>query len=277
MIRLLAIAGGVVATLYAVIVAAAYFGQGRLLFVPDAAHVTPQSAGLPAMAEVEPLEGYRSWWHAPSSDDAPVILYLHGNGGALSGRVQIFDSLISSGFGVLAVGYPGYGGNPGQPGEAAMAAIARANYDWLRRAGYPARQIVITGHSMGTGVAVALAAERPAAGLVLESPFTSMRDAAQRVAPWLPVRWIITEPFDSKGRIGAVRMPIAWMHGSADSLIPYAMGAELVGAASVPVCALRIDGGGHDDLWVRGGREFVILQARVMVGTGKCADGPAPR
>jgi uncharacterized protein len=272
MIRLLAIAVGFVVALYAVIVAAAYFGQAKLLFVPDTAHVTPQSAGLPAMAEVEPLGGYRSWWHAPSSDDAPIILYLHGNGGALSGRVQIFDSLIREGFGVLAVGYPGYGGTPGQPGEAEMQRIARANYGWLRGAGFPARRIVIMGHSMGTGVAVALAAQHPAAGLVLESPFTSMRDAAQRVAPWLPVRWIITEPFDSKARIGAVRMPIAWMHGSADTLIPYRMGAELVGAASVPVCALRIDGGGHDDLWSRGGREFAVAQANAMVGTGKCAE-----
>ena len=271
MLRLAKSVGVAVVVAYLAVMLGLYAMQRSFLYHPDRARVMPAAAGLDAFAEVETAAGQRSWWHAPPRSDAPVILYLHGNGGALAGRSTIFAAMAAAGNGVLGVGYPGYGGNAGDPAETAMHRAALANYDWLRRAGIAANRIVIVAHSMGTGVAVPLAVERPVAGLVLESPFTSMTDAAQRAVPWAPVRWLITDRFDSAARIGAVRAPIAWVHGTDDMLIPIEMGARLLARARVPVCSHIIAGGDHDHLWAAGGGNYTLRQVAAMVQTGRCA------
>jgi uncharacterized protein len=172
--------------------------------------------------------------------------------------------------GILAVGYPGYNGNAGEVGEDAIHATAQANYDWLIAQGISTNRIVITAHSMGTGAAVPLAAKNKAGGLILESPFTSMAETAQRVVWWLPVNLLITEPFRSDLHIAKVDEPIAWMHGSDDQLIPFSMGQKLFDNVQAKKCAYRIKGGDHDHLWDMGGKEYTRKQAFAMVETGQC-------
>lgn len=261
--------------LYLVFVGLLFGMQRRMVFQPDTRPITPREAGLPAFESVEISPGIRSWWHAPADERAPVIIHLHGNGGALAGRAHIFGDIAGWGFGVLAVGYPGYGGNAGSPSEAALARTAQANYDWLVARGIAPSRIVITAHSMGTGVAVPLAARNRAAGLILESPFTALADVAQRAMPYVPVQWLIRDPFRSSDHAGALRMPVGWIHGTADALIPFPMGQKLFDAIKAPKCALRIEGGDHDHLWDMGAADFTRREALAMVATGQCAIGPA--
>lgn len=257
--------------LYLVFVGLLFGMQRRMVFQPDTRPITPRAAGLPGFESIEISPGVRSWWHPPSGANAPVILYFHGNGGALAGRAHIFSDMASWGFGVLAVGYPGYGGNAGSPSEATISRTAQANYDWLIARGTAPSRIVITAHSMGTGVAVPLAARNRAAGLILESPFTALADVAQKAMPYAPVQWLIRDPFRSSDHASALTMPVAWMHGTADTVIPFPMGQRLFDMIKAPKCALRIEGGDHDHLWDMGASDFTKRQALAMVATGKCA------
>lgn len=260
--------------LYLVFVAILFGVQRRMVFQPDTRAITPREAGLVGFESIEISPGIRSWWHAPRDAKAPVVIHLHGNGGALAGRAHIFRDMADWGAGVLAVGYPGYGGNAGSPSEAVMARTAQANYDWLIAQGIAPSRIVITAHSMGTGIAVPLAARNAAAGLILESPFTALADVAQKAMPYAPVQWLIRDPFRSIDHVGALRVPVAWIHGTADALIPFSMGQTLFDAIKTPKCALRIEGGDHDHLWDMGASDFTKREAFAMVATGKCASDP---
>jgi uncharacterized protein len=175
---------------------------------------------------------------------------------------------------VLAVGYPGYGGNDGPLTEMAIHAAAQANYNWLIKKGIDPKHIVITAHSMGTGVAVPLAANNKAAGLILESPFTSLAEVAQHQMWMFPVKPLLKDPFISVDHILDVHMPVVWMHGTADQLIPYTMGERLFGMIAGPKCYLRIDGGDHDHLWDMGVKPFIRRQVFSLVKTGGCDGSP---
>jgi uncharacterized protein len=255
----------VIVSIYLLAFVLLYVFQRKFIFHPDTQAVTPQQANLSGFESIRIGPGLRSWWHPP---------YLHGNGGALAGRAPIFSEMADWGAGVLAVGYPGYAGNAGVPAEATMHRAAQANYDWLRRNRIDPAKIVITAHSMGTGVAVPLAAQNPAAGLIIESPFTSLADVAQLMMSIFPVRHLIRDPFRSADHIAKVKMPIVWMHGTADQLIPYSMGEELFGMVKGPKCYLRIDGGDHDHLWGMGVAAFTKRQAFALANTGQCDGTP---
>jgi uncharacterized protein len=260
--------------MYLAVVLLLYAFQRNFLFHPDTRPIRPAEVGLAGFDAVAITPDLKSWWHAPPSTDVPVILYFHGNGGALAGRAEIFGQMAGWGAGVLGVGYPGYGGNPGAPSEAGIHAAAQANYDWLIAHGVDPKQIVITAHSMGTGAAVPLAAQNKAAGLILESPFTSMADVAQLVVPFAPAKYLVRDAFHSDAWIGKVTMPIVWMHGTDDQLIPYSMGEALYAQVRGPKCYLRIDGGDHDHLWNMGVAAFTQRQALAMVRTGGCDGQP---
>ena len=159
------------------------------LYAPALAHVfprpgriSPAAAGLPhaEAVEIATSDGERVIaWHLPPRSDQPVVLYFHGNGGNLAGRAERFRRLISGGAGLLALSYRGYGGSSGSPSEAGLLRDGAAAYEFAA-ARYPASRIALWGESLGTAVAVAIAAERPVAGLALDSPFTSTVDIAPR-------------------------------------------------------------------------------------------------
>ena len=160
---------------YAALTLTIYLAQRSLMYFPDTAHVTPAAAGLPEAEEV-PLtdaDGTRIHvWHVPPRGDRPVILFFHGNGGSLASEVDRFHRLISDGIGLIGVEYRGYGGSEGSPSERGLIADAEAAYAFAV-SHYPVQQIVVWGGSLGSGVAVALAAEKPIGRLILEAPYTS--------------------------------------------------------------------------------------------------------
>lgn len=234
--------------LYVVALAAVGVFQRRLQYFPDARHVAPAEAGLAGVEELrlstEDGETLVAW-HAPAGDGRPLILYFHGNGGALVDRAARFRAFMGEGFGFLAIAYRGYGGSTGAPSEAGLMLDAEVAYAEARGRGYGAERVVILGESLGTGVATQLAARRPAAALVLDSPFSSALDVAQWRFPLFPVRWLMADPFRSDLAIPAARLPLLIVHGDADGIVPFASGERLYALAAEPKSFIRVAGGPH--------------------------------
>ena len=239
---------------YGGLVALMYVGQRALQYFPDRARTPPAVAGLPQAEEVllDTADGERVIvWHIPPRGEKPVILYFHGNGGAIGGRGERLRSLTADGDGLVALSYRGYGGSSGRPTETGLIEDARATYA-IAAARYPADRIVLWGESLGSGVAVALAAEKPVARVVLESPFTSIADVASSIYWFLPVRWLIKDPFRSDLRIAKVTAPVLVLHGERDNVVPIALGERLYGLINAPKRFVRFPTAGHDDLGVNG-------------------------
>ncbi len=244
---------------YAGLTAMIYLAQRSLMYFPDTTHTTPAEAGLPEAAEV-PLtasDGVQiRVWHVAPQNGKPVILYFHGNGGSLKYRVERFRRLIDAGIGLVALEYRGYGGLPGSPSERGLIRDAEAAYAYAA-ARYPAPQIVVWGESLGSGVTVALAAEKPVGRVILEAPFTSALAVGEQRYWYLPVRLLMTDQFRSDARIAKVTAPLLILHGVHDRVVPYAMGEQLFELANKPKHIVRFLDGGHEDLDQNGALDAV--------------------
>jgi fermentation-respiration switch protein FrsA (DUF1100 family) len=244
-------------------VALMYVAQRSLMYFPDRERVPPAAAGLPSAEEVAlDSAGERVIvWHVPPRGEKPVVVYFHGNGGALRHRADRFRALTSDGTGLVALSYRGYGGSTGSPSETGFIADGEAAYRFAV-ARYPAERIVLFGESLGTGVAVALAAEHKIGRLVLQAPFTSAADVAALVYWFLPVRLLMKDPFYSDGRIGRVTAPVLILHGARDRVVPIGLGERLYSLAGEPKRFVRLPEGGHNDLDGHG----VLAEVRAFLG-----------
>ncbi len=255
----------IAACLYVGMAAMVYFAQRSLMYFPDTISTTPTAAGLPEAEEVPLMasDGVKSIaWHVPPRGDKPVIVYFHGNGGALRYRVQRFRKLITDGIGLVALEYRGYGGLGGSPTEQGLIADGEAAYAYAA-AHYQAQQLVLWGESLGSGIAIAIAAEKPVGRVILEAPFTSALDVAERFYWYLPVRLLMKDQFRSDQRIGKVKAPLMIMHGVHDHIVPYALGERLFDLANQPKHIVRFLDGGHEDLDANGALNAV---ARFLAG-----------
>src|SRR3989475_3598907 len=200
---------------YVCIVALLYVPHRAMQYFPERFRTAPAVAGLPEAEEVvlDTADGERVIvWHVPPRADKPVVLYFHGNGGSLRGRVDRFRALTADGTGLVALSYRGYGGSSGAPTEAGLVNDALAAYAFTR-ARYPAERIVLWGESLGTGVAVALAAQQPVGHLILQSPFTSAADVGAQSYWFVPVRLLMKDQFRSDFGIGQVTSPGPGLQG----------------------------------------------------------------
>ena len=234
-----------------------YLGQRALQYFPERAHTPPAAAGLPEAEEVvlDSSGGARVIvWHIPPRGEKPVVLYFHGNGGSLRGRVDRFRALAADGTGLIALSYRGYGGSSGRPTEKGLIDDALAAYAFAA-ARYPASRLALWGESLGTGVAVALAAQKPVGRIVLESPFTSIADIAAQIYWFFPVRLLIKDSFRSDLLIGTVTAPFLILHGDKDSIVPIALGDQLYKLITAPKRFVRFPGAGHNELAAYGALE----------------------
>jgi uncharacterized protein len=221
-----------------------------MMYFPDRARTRPAAAGLPQAEEVilTSADGERLIaWYIPPQDSKPLVIYFHGNGGALNLRADRFGWLTADGFGLLGLSYRGYGGSSGKPSETGFLLDASAAYDFAA-ARYPSGRIVLWGESLGTGVAIALAAGRQVGGIILDAPFTSAADIGAAAYPFAPVRWFIKDSFHSDERIGRVKAPLLVLHGEMDRIIPIRFGERLFTLANEPKQMVRLPSGGHVDL-----------------------------
>ncbi len=228
-----------------------YVNQRDYMFYPSQERVAPRDVGLPAVEEIalQSRDGdeLTSWFARPPAGQ-PVVLVLHGNAGAVQHRGYRVRELAEVGYGTFLVGYPGFGGNAGEPGEESLVAVAHKAYEYLRAEGYTASDIIIWGESIGTAVAVQLAAKVDARTLILEAPMSSVADVAKEHYPLLFARMFLKDKFLSTDYIDRINMPLLVMHGDKDRVIPIEMGRKLFEHASQPKSFVVLEGAGHNNL-----------------------------
>jgi fermentation-respiration switch protein FrsA (DUF1100 family) len=235
---------------YLAFVTLLYLGQRQFLFHPQSAHPSPAAAGLPEAEEavIDTADGERVIvWQRPPRGAKPLVIYFHGNAEIVASRAGRHRELTAGGIGLVALSYRGYMGSTGSPTEEGLLHDAEAAYRFATSR-YPSSPVVLWGHSLGSGVAVALASRHSVAKVILEAPFSSTADVAAGVFPFVPVRWLMRDQFRSDQRIDAVRAPLLIMHGSQDWVVPIGLGERLFMLAHEPKRFVRFPDGGHDDL-----------------------------
>jgi fermentation-respiration switch protein FrsA (DUF1100 family) len=236
-VKLVLLLAGILLAIYVGLGALLYLKQDQLVFRPAKGPIDVAGAGVPGMVAVvlHTADGLAlTAWYKAAAPGRPVILYFHGNGGDIAGRagrMRIFDGF---GWGALFVEYRGYGPNPGVPSQDGFNEDALAGYEFLDDARVPASRIVVYGESLGTGVAVRLATERPVAAVVLDSPYVSIAAVAQQRFWFMPAALLIKNPFLLRARIGGIHAPLLVMQGALDDVVPPAQGQAVYAAAAEP-------------------------------------------
>jgi pimeloyl-ACP methyl ester carboxylesterase len=231
--------------------AAAWFAQEKLIFFPQPVVSTAHLPARAAPLEVVAADGthLRGWIVKGAVVPAPAVIYFGGNAEEVSWTLS--DVRWPREWAIVGINYRGYGASEGAPGQAALEADALAIHDAVaRRDDVDPHRIVVFGRSLGTAIAVHVAAERPdtVAGAVLASPYDSMTAIGKLHYPWLPVSLLLRHPFDALGDARRNRMPLLAIVGESDSIIPPERSRALYDAWAGPRTWLAIPGAGHNDL-----------------------------
>ena len=183
----------------------------------------------------------------PHPQAQAVVLYCHGNAGNIVDRLPRLKQLRDQNqISILGFDYRGYGASDGTPAEAGLYADARSSRKWLaERCNVSEEDIVLLGRSLGGAVAVELAASDGARGLILESTFTSIEEVGKSHVKWIPVSFLVSQRFDSVNKIGKYGGPLLQSHGTADEVIPFALGQRLHEAANTASKRFVTLPGGH--------------------------------
>ncbi|WP_392887257.1 alpha/beta hydrolase [Pseudomonas migulae] len=238
-------------------------------------------------------QNLHAWWWPAARRDAPSILYLHGVRWNLTGQAFRIEQLRAMGYSVLAIDYRGFGQSKGDlPSEASVYEDARAAWERFKTMQPDPGKRLIYGHSLGGAVAIDLAADLaaqakkdhavvPVRGLVIESTFTSLGDAVAQVAEsnlpvkWLPVRWLLSQKFDSIDKIVDIDMPLLVVHGLADTFMPSRFSQQLFNAASEPKRLLLVPGGTHNNSMSLGSTQYRQALENLMKAKPPQMAGPA--
>jgi len=246
------------AALYILFVVLVYFFQRKLQYFPDSAIVpNPSGDGFRGLETVELAtpDGTRFVsWHWPGNLPSTLVIF-HGNAGHRGHRLEWIADLHRLGYGIFILDYRGYGGSEGSPTEQGLYADAETAVRWLR--GKSKKQLVYFGESLGCGVAVETASRLPPSALILQSGFASGVDVARNAYPFLPVRWLLTDRYDSSVKIQNIHCPVMVIHGDRDSIIPIRFGKVLFDLANEPKEWFSIVGANHNDLTWVGGKGYL--------------------
>ena len=246
--------------------------EDRFIYFPTKYPEGAWDAGARGAASVEvedvwfqAADGVRlhGWYCAPRRDggggQAPArmtLLWFHGNAGNITSRYSMIERLVELPADVFIVDYRGYGRSEGSPSEQGLYADASGAWDYLTRSrGVPAARIVVFGDSLGGAVAIELATRVAPAGLIVQSGFTSIRDMAAEVMPFVP-GFILRTKMDSLGRIERVSAPKLFIHSPADEMVPYRFGRQLYDAAPAPKQFYEVKGARHNETDLVGGRAY---------------------
>lgn len=239
-----------IAVIYGVLVAMLYFSQSRMLYYPNLPSrkiaATPEQIGLNfeeiffTTSDGMKLHG----WFLPAENTQGTLLFLHGNAGNISHRLDSLLLFHALSLNVLIFDYRGYGQSTGKPTEQGIYLDAEAAWRYLTSdRQIPAASILLFGRSLGGAVAAYLASRQPAMGLALESTFTSVPDMAAELYPLLPARWLARFSYDTKASLNAVSYPIFIAHSPDDEVIPFSHGRKLFESARQPKQFMQLAGG----------------------------------
>jgi len=224
-------------TIYLVITLSLYFFQRNLLYHPtennysgDRLIVLIEKVKIKTQDNIELL----SWYHNKNINDYKTILFLHGNAGSLENRIHKINHFKDMNVNFLLLSWRGFSGNNGHPSEQGIYEDARSAVRWLKNKGIVEENIIIYGESLGTGVATEIAQNKNFAGLILESPFTSMVDAGKTKYPFFPIRLLLKDKYESDKKIKNIKSPVLIMHGEVDTIVPFWMGKKMYNLANEP-------------------------------------------
>ncbi|MDP8237204.1 MAG: alpha/beta hydrolase [Candidatus Erginobacter occultus] len=231
------------------------FEQHQMYYPIRGLEATPGEAGM-AYEDVflNPGDGVRihGWW-VPAEADRGTVLFCHGNAGNISHRLESIAVFHRLGLNVLIFDYRGFGRSEGSPDEEGTYLDAEAAYRHLREEkGIDPERIVIFGRSLGGAVAIELALRARAGALVAESTFTSAVEMGKLIFPFLPIRLLIRNRYDSLAKVGELQLPSLFIHSPGDELVPFEMGERLFQTAAEPKEFFRISGGHGDGFLITG-------------------------
>jgi fermentation-respiration switch protein FrsA (DUF1100 family) len=226
-----------VLAVYLVITLSLYFFQRNLLYYPsennysgDRLTVPIEKVKIKTQDNIELL----SWYHKKNVSDYKTILFLHGNAGSLENRIHKINHFKDMNVNFLLLAWRGFSGNNGYPTEKGIYEDARSAVRWLKNKGIVEENIIIYGESLGTGVATEIAQNKDFAGIILESPFTSMVDAAKTKYPFFPIKLLLKDKYESDKKIKNISSPILIMHGKADKIVSFRMVKLIFDLANEP-------------------------------------------
>lgn len=240
---------GFLLVIYALILIGIFLFQRNLVFSPDNSPISvPNEDIKEVILKTENNESLYNW-HSITKDTNIVILFMHGNAGNIATKINKLETFKTLGFDVFLLGYPGYGESSGSPSEKNFVHAAKQGFDYLKSLGYANNKIVVYGESLGTAVAIQLAATIEARSVILEAPMTSIQEIAAEQYPFIPIKWLIKDPFLSINHIEQVDEPVLIIHGDMDEAIPFQHGQRLYEAIKTSKYFHKVKGGGHNNLY----------------------------
>ncbi len=263
---------GVLAAAYGGLALLLYFSQSRMVFYPETGReivATPAQLGLRYEdVQLRASDGISLYgWFIPATAPRGTVLFLHGNAGNISHRLDSVQMFHRLGYTTLIFDYRGYGNSAGTPTEQGTYRDAEAAWRYLEEQKHISGcRIVLFGESMGGAIAAWLAVRHKPAALVIASAFTSVPDLGQRLYPYLPVKWLARIRYDTRDSLRAVTAPVFIAHSPQDEIVPYEQGGELFAAANPPKQFLELAGGHNDgfifmrESWVNVLKDFLRAQ-----------------
>ena len=228
---------GLVALIYLTITFILYNSQRSLLYHPtennysgDMLAVSIEKIKIKNDDNIELL----AWYHEKDKEKYKTLLFLHGNAGSLENRIHKINHFNDMNVNFLIISWRGFSGNKGKPTENGLYKDAKSGVDWLKNKGIRQEDIIIYGESLGTGIATEIAQNNNFAGVILESPFTSMIAAGQSKYPIFPIKFLLKDKYESDKKIKNIKSPILIMHGEEDKIVPFWMGKKLYELANQP-------------------------------------------
>jgi len=236
-IKMMIIIFSTLVSIYLIITFVLYFTQRNLLYHP----VENNYSGDELTVKIEKVKiltednlELLAWYHKKDINNYKTILYFHGNAGSLENRIHKINHFDKMNVNFLLFAWRGFSGNKGKPTEQNLYKDARGAIKWLREKGINEENIIIYGESLGTGIATEIAQNNNFAGVILESPFTSMTEAAASKYPIFPIRLLLKDKYESNKKIKNIKSPILIMHGKEDRIVPFWMGKKLYELANEP-------------------------------------------
>ena len=225
---------------YILLVIVVFFFQRNLLYHPSVDnYIKGQDVTEPT--EIEKVKittrdniDLLGWFYNRDIQKFKTILFFHGNAGSLKNRTYKLNHFKDLKVNFLIFAWRGFNGNKGKPSEIGLYKDAESAIRWLKTKGINEKDIILYGESLGTGVAVEIAQNKNYAGIILESPFTSMVNMGKKYYPFFPVRFLLKDKFESYKKLNNISVPILIMHGKVDKIVPYDMGKKMYELANEP-------------------------------------------
>jgi len=222
---------------YLIVLVGLYTFQRNLLYEPSENNYLDGETLFTDIKEVyiSTSDNYslKGWYHF-KNQNYKTLLFLHGNAGVLGNRIYKLNKLKDLDINFLIFAWRGFSGNSGSPSERGLYDDANSAVKWLHKKGVGDQEIVLYGESLGSAVAVEIAQHKNFAGIILESPFTSMIDVGRHYYPYVPVRLILKDKFETKKKIKNINFPLLVMHGKLDKIVPFVMGKRIFDLANQP-------------------------------------------